>query len=180
MCARALPNCSPCWIASLPTPEITAPSWHTDVVKYPRDIPPMWFLLAMGTEVALHYWSPGPRLIRYPWTISGLLLNLLGLRLTLNAVQRFRREQTGVRPFTPATTLVASGAYRFTRNPMYLGMVMMLSGAALMCGTSWPWVVPPLFWLLIDRRFVVREEQFLRERFGADYEVFCRKVRRWF
>ena len=179
MCAKASPNCNRCSIAFATKPENTARPWHTVLVKYPRDIPPMWFLLAMGAEIALHYWSPGPRLIRYPWTIGGLLLNLLGLRLTLNSVQRFRREKTGVRPFTEATTLISGGAYRFTRNPMYLGMVMMLSGAALMCGTSWPWVVPPLFWLVIDRRFVAREEQFLRDRFGAEYDQFCRKVRRW-
>lgn len=149
-------------------------------MKYPRDIPPWWFLLALGLEVALYKFAPGQRLIRYPFTISGVLVNLLGLRLLLASSGLFRRHGTGVRPFTVATMLVLDGPYRFTRNPMYLGMVLMVIGAALMLGTIAGFIVPPLFLLLLDRRFVLREEAFLRERFGADYVAFCGSVRRWF
>jgi protein-S-isoprenylcysteine O-methyltransferase Ste14 len=91
----------------------------------------------------------------------------------------FRRLGTGVRPFTPATVLVARGPFRVSRNPMYLGMVLMLVGLGMALGTTVPLLVPPLFAVVIDRRFICREEEFLADRFGAPYREFCRRVRRW-
>jgi len=91
----------------------------------------------------------------------------------------FRRIGTGVRPFTPATALVARGPFRVTRNPMYVGMTTILVGLGIALGDVVPLLVPPLFALVIDRRFIRREEEFLADRFGAPYREFCRRVRRW-
>src|SRR5262249_22700966 len=110
---------------------------------------------------------------------SGIALNALGLWLGAAALARFRRARTGVRPFSDATSLIVDGPYRFTRNPMYLGMLAMLAGGALVLGTATPWLGPPGFFALIDRRFIAREEVFMAERFGDEYRNFCRRVRRW-
>jgi protein-S-isoprenylcysteine O-methyltransferase Ste14 len=147
--------------------------------SYPRDIPPFWFLVAIGGELVLHFLLPGARLLRAPWTAGGIALNALGLWLMAAALARFRRARTGVRPFSDATALIADGPYRFTRNPMYLGMVTMLLGGACVLGTATPWLLPPCFAVLIDRRFIRREEGFMAERFGDEYRNFCRRVRRW-
>ena len=146
---------------------------------YPRDIPPLWLCVAFGAEVALHYGAPMARWLYPPWTLVGIAVNVLGLALMAGAAGLFRRLGTGVRPFTDATTLVATGPFRFTRNPMYLGMVLMLVGGALALGTASPWLVPPAFGLLMDRRFIAAEERFLTGRFGDSYREYCRRVRRW-
>ena len=147
--------------------------------SYPRDIPPFWFLVAIVGELLLHFLLPGARLLRAPWTAGGIAICALGLWLGTAALGLFQRARTGVRPFSAATALVIGGPYRFTRNPMYLGMVTVLLGGALALGTATPWLLPPCFLLLIDRRFIRREEAFMAERFGDEYRDFCRKVRRW-
>lgn len=147
---------------------------------YPRDIPPLWLLVAMAAMAALHTFVPLATVVPEPWNQLGFVVIASAMVLLAASAWTFRRNGTGIRPFSDATTLVATGPYRFTRNPMYLGLGGVALGMALCLGTASPMVVPPLFWLLLDRRFVRREEAFLRERFGASYDAYCGTVRRWF
>ncbi|HLQ39191.1 MAG TPA: isoprenylcysteine carboxylmethyltransferase family protein [Planctomycetota bacterium] len=147
--------------------------------QLPRDIPPQWFLAAMAALLLLHQVVPGGRWIPWPYNYAGLGLVVLGGWLSLAGNLNFRRAGTPVRPFTRATALVVQGPYRFTRNPMYLGMVVVLAGGAFACGTATPWLVPLPFALLLDRRFIVREERFMAGLFGDGYRDYCRRVRRW-
>ena len=144
-----------------------------------RWLPPFWFLLAVGAMAALHLAAPVARLIPSPWNWLGLLPLGGGMVLTLTAAGLFKRRGTGIKPFSPVTTLVTTGPYRFTRNPMYLGLVLMLIGLALTLGTLSPWLIVPLFAWWIDRRFIRHEEAMLEERFGAEYEQLRHRVRRW-
>jgi len=150
-----------------------------DQPRYPRDIPPLWLLASLLTIAALHWLLPVARWIVPPWTWIGWVLCVLSVLLTVAAAWRFRRVGTGIRPFTEATALVGAGPFRFTRNPMYVGMVGLVLGTALGLGTVAPLVVPPLFWALLDRRFVRAEERFLRARFAAAFDDYCRAVPRW-
>lgn len=145
----------------------------------PRDLPPHWLLGAIVLMMIARWLCPGPRWLAFPWTLFGIAVAALGLVTTVASAGMFRSMGTGVRPFTPATVLVARGVFRLTRNPMYLGMLAMLVGLAVALGTTVPLLLPPLFALVIDRRFIRREEEFLAERFGEPYREFCRKVRRW-
>jgi protein-S-isoprenylcysteine O-methyltransferase Ste14 len=79
----------------------------------------------------------------------------------------------------PSSALVVSGPYRFTRNPMYLGMTLMTVAIALWLNTWWVIVllVPAL--LVIQRFVIAREERYLHRRFGAEYDAYTRQVRRW-
>ena len=159
------------------------PEWYFVAMAnerlWPRDLPPVWLRGSLLAMVALHVWLPGPRWLWPPWTWGGLAFVVSGGWLTLGSALRFRRVGTGVRPFSAASSLVRGGAYRWTRNPMYLGMVAFLVGIAGCLGTTTTVLVPVAFWVLLDRRFVRREEAFLRARFGADYDAWCREVRRW-
>lgn len=146
---------------------------------YPRDIPPVWLALAMAAMAALHSTVPLATVLPLPWNRLGYVVIAFAVALPTVSALRFRRRGTAVRPFREATTLVTDGPYRFTRNPMYLGLGGVALGMALCLGTASPLLVPPLFWLLLDRRFVRREEAFLRERFGASYDAYCGRVPRW-
>jgi protein-S-isoprenylcysteine O-methyltransferase Ste14 len=92
---------------------------------------------------------------------------------------RFRRRGTPLKPFTPSTALVVDGPYRFTRNPMYLGLATTLVGVALALEALTPFIVVPVFVAIITMQFIVPEEAMLTDRFGDDYGDFRRRVRRW-
>lgn len=82
-------------------------------------------------------------------------------------------------PFSKTTALVVTGPYRFTRNPMYLGMLLVLLGIALWLGTLVPLLVVPLLALALQKGFVEKEERLLEEQFGDEYRAFRARVRRW-
>ena len=147
--------------------------------RYPRDIPPMWLLATLGGIWVCDRWLPVARWLAPPWTWAGLLLVVAGVGLAAWGAGLFRRAGTGVRPFTEATVMVRNGPYRFTRNPMYLGMLLLTSGVAVTFGSVAPLLLPPLFAVVLHVRFVRREEEFLTRRFGADYLAWCKTVRRW-
>lgn len=111
--------------------------------------------------------------------IAGMVVFVLGVALALWGSIVFRLALTPVVPMFPATTLVTSGPYRFTRNPMYTGLTLAYVGLAVTLNTWWPLLFLPLvLWVML--RFVIRkEERHLTEKFGEAYEAYCRRVGRW-
>jgi protein-S-isoprenylcysteine O-methyltransferase Ste14 len=91
----------------------------------------------------------------------------------------FARHGTAIRPFDRSSALVISGPYRFTRNPMYVGLVAMLIGLALMLESLSPLLVVAAFAWIIATRFIAVEERMLDERFGTAYAEYRARVRRW-
>jgi protein-S-isoprenylcysteine O-methyltransferase Ste14 len=91
----------------------------------------------------------------------------------------FFRHRTTIIPNMPANALVLVGPYRLTRNPMYVGLALLTAGMGLWLNTWWVLLllVPAL--VAIDRLVIVREEAYLRRRFGSEYDTFARRVRRW-
>ena len=114
-----------------------------------------------------------------PWTNLALLPGLLGALLVLWCVVLFRRHDTPILPFTETTALVAAGPYRLSRNPIYVGLVLLLTSLVVLLGSLGAWLVLPSFWLILRQRFVLKEEALLRARFGPAYETFCERVPRW-
>lgn len=142
-------------------------------------IPPVWFTLAIVAMVLLDNHLPGKRWLELPAGYLGLVVVAAGTGLAAWGAGLFHLRGTGIRPFTPVTRLVLEGPYRFTRNPMYLGMVLVLVGIAVFLGSLTPWLVlPPLVWVL-RTLFIKREEAMLEALFDEDYRAYCRQVRRW-
>lgn len=154
-------------------------------------VPPL--LLVMGCALAMAGLTPagpwgspagapaaggtGPAL--WPWLAGAAAL--AGLGLVLAAVVGFKRQRTTVNPLHPERTgtLVTEGIYRFSRNPMYLGMLLWLAAWALWLRhpAAWLGVVFAAAWL---RRYqVLPEERLMADRFGPAYRLYCEKVRRW-
>jgi len=142
--------------------------------------PPVWLLLHLLAAWALHTWLPVARLIEEPWTHLGLIPGVAGALIVLWCAGLFRLRGTPILPFTESTVLVTTGPYRFSRNPIYVGLTLLLVCAAVLFGTLTPWLVVPSFVLVIRQRFVLKEEALLRARFGASYEAFCARIPRWF
>lgn len=104
-----------------------------------------------------------------------------GLAVIGAGIYAFRRARTTVNPHTPekSSGIVSDGIYRFTRNPMYLGMMLILTGWALWLGqtAAWPWIA--LFAAYLTRFQIRPEERILAAKFGTAYTDYCRRVRRW-
>lgn len=109
----------------------------------------------------------------------GALLVVIGLAIGISGVREFRRHRTPTNPYRPTTALVRSGVFRFTRNPMYLGFVLLGAGVAVAFNSVAFLVAALLLGLLLQFAVIHREERFLAERFGTDFESYVRSTRRW-
>ncbi|MBK9317309.1 MAG: isoprenylcysteine carboxylmethyltransferase family protein [Acidobacteria bacterium] len=112
-------------------------------------------------------------------TVFGWLLIVSSLIFVTAALIIFRRHKTGIYPTQPASTIVRSGPYRYTRNPMYVGMTATYAGISLLTNMLWPLLVLPILIAILQSTVIRREESYLREAFGDAYESYCREVRRW-
>jgi protein-S-isoprenylcysteine O-methyltransferase Ste14 len=91
----------------------------------------------------------------------------------------FARHRTGLLPGQASTELLTSGPYRVTRNPLYVGLLALYVGAALLAGSPGALVATPLAWAGLHWGAVLPEESYLRTRLGEPYRRYCRRVRRW-
>ena len=149
-------------------------------MKYPRQpVPPVYLLLTLIVMGALHWYVPITSLVPSPYRYGGIALIVLGFAVTAPAAQAFRRLGTPLKPFEESTVVVTTGIFRFTRNPMYLGMVVGLLGVAILLGSLVSFLPVPVFVMIIHVQFIVHEERFMEELFGAEYLAYKRKVRRW-
>ena len=144
-----------------------------------RILPPIWLFASILASYALNRWLPLAPLLPQPWNFAGLALILLGGTLSITSALSFKRAGTPVMPFAPSTALVTGGWYRFTRNPMYLGLGLILTGVALMGGSLGALLPLPVFIAVIQFRFIHGEERFLQGIFGQQYLDYCSRVRRW-
>ncbi|SLN44455.1 hypothetical protein PSA7680_02256 [Pseudoruegeria aquimaris] len=112
-------------------------------------------------------------------SLIGLALMAAAGALAMSATRAFAAEGTEVDPRSPASALALSGPYRFTRNPMYLGMVLLQIGLALTFSLDWALPLAALLWLALDLAVVRPEEAYLHATFGAAYGAYCARVRRW-
>lgn len=110
-----------------------------------------------------------------------VVLEVLGACITVAGVVGFRWAGTTVNPLRPqaASALVTSGVYRWTRNPMYLGMLLGLAGGGVYLAHGLAWLLLPLFVAYMNRFQIRVEERALSERFGAAYTRYKHSVRRW-
>lgn len=141
--------------------------------------PPIWLLFGLAGVFTCNEFFPGPRFTGLAGQLAGGLLILTGLVLLVFANGLFTRAGTDVIPFRNVTTLVTSGVYRYSRNPMYLGMLLVLLGSAITVGATTALLVPPLFLVVIELRFIRAEEEMLHRLFPGEYAEYCTRVRRW-
>ena len=111
--------------------------------------------------------------------VVGLAALASGLLLMGWGAVTFIRLRTPVVPIRPARHMVTGGPFRFTRNPMYLGLTIAYVGLAAITNQAWPIVVLPLVLIVLERFVIAREEAHLYSRFGDDYDRYRRQVRRW-
>lgn len=148
-------------------------------MKIKKIMPTTWLLITIVVMLTFHFLFPVTLMIPRLWNLLGLIPMSLGVAINLSADKAFHQARTTVKPFQESSSLVTNGVFRISRNPMYLGFVLTLIGIAVLVRSLSPYLVVFAFAILIDRIYIRAEEYMLAEKFGATWEAYNAKTRRW-
>jgi protein-S-isoprenylcysteine O-methyltransferase Ste14 len=168
----------------LPHNGILETSMSTETTPSPSAVPwpPLLILavLAIGWLAGRLYPLPWPGLDDWPAHLVGYGLGLAGIALVAWSIAALRRAGTTVRPNRGADRLVTDGPFRWRRNPIYMGDVLILLGLAELTHNVWFAILSPVFAVAVFRLAILPEERHLEERFGQAYRDYKDRTRRWF
>jgi len=142
-------------------------------------LPPTYFLAAILLAAVLHFVLPVREVVGSFWRLLGMVPLAVGIFLNLAADRAFKKYGTTVKPFEESNVLVTEGVFRVSRHPMYLGMVLILLGAAVLLGSVTPFAVVAVLAVVFDRVFIAPEERMLEEAFAERFREYRKRVRRW-
>lgn len=145
-------------------------------------IPPPAYALAIGLLMTLlNRYFPIATWITSPWNKVGIAVIVIAVSMDLSSLFQFLKKHTTPNPFKPknTTSLVTNGLYRYSRNPMYVGLLTVLIGYAIWLGSITPFLLLPLFYWLITTQQIIPEENILKEKFGQEYLDYKKRVKRW-
>jgi protein-S-isoprenylcysteine O-methyltransferase Ste14 len=144
--------------------------------------PPLLFVLALLAGLRLHAHDPlplAPSTVMGVVNIAGTLGLVLGIGIVLSAVARFIHLRTTIVPHRRARALVTSGPFRWSRNPMYVGLSVIYLGVTFLTGSAWPLALLALPLTILHRGTIPMEERIIADVFGAEYRAYASRVRRW-
>lgn len=144
--------------------------------------PPVIYLLsALASAAASWAWSLPyqPPHLRWLGIVVGVAMIAAGIALAVGGERAFKRAGTPVPPTRPTTAIVETGIYRYTRNPMYLGMSLALAGLGVAFNQAWFLFAVPVAVFAVTKLAIEREEAYLATKFGAPYLAYKSRVRRW-
>ena len=141
--------------------------------------PPRIAALLVVIAFGLCYFSPAKTLLFIPYKLIGTVCMISGFSIMMWAWGLFKKAATAICPTAETAALVTHGAYRFSRNPMYLGMLLILFGAAFLMGAVPAFLAPAVFFVSMDKVFIPYEEEKLRKGFGDDYARYAEQTRQW-
>jgi protein-S-isoprenylcysteine O-methyltransferase Ste14 len=145
-------------------------------------VPPPLVALAIACLMWLAaQWLPATSLPRGVTYAAAAVFFVTGLFFSIRGVRAFRRAGTTVNPvrIETASSLVMDGIYRITRNPMYVGVTLVLCACAFFLDSAWTLIGPATFVVYVTRFQIMPEERILAAKFGDSYRDYCRRVRRW-
>lgn len=143
--------------------------------------PPVYLLMFVGIMWLVDRFMPLTHWIAPPWHQIAWLLVICAILIDVWSLGLFFRAKTTFNPIKPKNTtdLVTQGAYQYSRNPMYLGMVLILIGWAIYLGSLTPWCLIPVFMWVLTEQQIKPEEEILLHKFGESYQAYQKQVRRW-
>jgi protein-S-isoprenylcysteine O-methyltransferase Ste14 len=143
--------------------------------------PPLVYLGAVIAGVLLHAFVLPLRLVLAPGMriAATAAAALLGLTAMGGAIRLFRRTGQDPKPWEPTPEIISTGVYRYTRNPMYVGMALLQIGIGVGLANGWILALVPLVLVLVYRTAIRHEEAYLERKFGETYASYKRSVRRW-
>jgi protein-S-isoprenylcysteine O-methyltransferase Ste14 len=157
---------------------MTTPSPDTSGV---RVFPPLIYAGLFSVGYTADRLAPMHLFVSLPPAVRLVGWGLVALALLVSGSAAFLMFRAGTtpNPRRPTTALVAHGPYRFTRNPMYLGLALLYLGLAVLVNSAWPLALFPVAIMLVERWVISREEAYLERLFGDAYRAYKARVRRW-
>ncbi|MBY8974670.1 isoprenylcysteine carboxylmethyltransferase family protein [Rhodobacteraceae bacterium NNCM2] len=139
------------------------------------DMPPVWLVGFMALASLIADWFPGWITLVWP----GRVLIGLGLVLAVWSAIAFRQARTTIVPRERPSALVEGGPYVFSRNPIYLADLMILTGWCIGYGLLVTVILVAIYWWVLEQRFILPEEEVLRRDLGPPYMAYKKRVGRW-
>ncbi len=142
-------------------------------------IPPFLVLFCIIIINLIWFFWPIYQIVPEPFRYLGILISAAGLLMLVIASNRFKKAKTNIHTFKNPDTLVTSGLFAISRNPMYLGFTLLLLGTALLANALAALLVVIFFFVVANLWYIPFEEKAAKERFGDEYEHYKKRVRRW-
>jgi len=153
----------------------TTPHDHAPVIAPP----PLIYLAGIALGWAIHRWVPAVRLTLPPARNVAIVLLAAGGLLAVWSLVEFIRHRTHPDPYHPTATIIATGPFRFSRNPIYVAFAAIQAGLGLATGNGWMLVTLVPVLLTVRYGVIAREEAYLKQKFGDEYLDYLSRVRRW-
>jgi len=141
-------------------------------------IPPTLIAYSILIMIILHFFVPQFNLIGFPYNLMGILIAFSGFILMGKSRDLFRKHQTTLK-IEKSNHMINEGVFSKTRNPMYMGMTILIFGFSFFSTNVLAFFLPFFFMTIVRLIFIKREEQLMFETFGNDYLEYKKKVRRW-
>lgn len=145
----------------------------------PERVPPRYFNLLIIVALILHYLLPIKTIIPKPYSYFGIILIALGLFLNIWSTNHMRKSGTPVEFDEEPRELVTDGPFQISRNPIYLGGLILMIGIAITLGSLITFIFPIALFLILNNVYIPREESILEKSFFEQYRAYLNKVRRW-
>ncbi len=148
-------------------------------MKANKILPPRIFQIAIVAIAAIHFLFPVYFLYNSPMRFVGILPIVFGAYLNIYSDWLIKKHETTIKPFDNPTTLIEIGPFKYSRNPIYLGMTLIVLGCSFISGAILSFSVPVIFAFILHLRYIVVEEGILSDNFGEVYLRYKSKVRCW-
>jgi protein-S-isoprenylcysteine O-methyltransferase Ste14 len=148
---------------------------HADVKIHP----PVLVLIFIAIAYVARWAIPSPWVVPSGLRLVGFGMVMVGFLLGVAALLAFRKARTTAHPHGKTSVVVTDGVYRLTRNPIYLGFLLMLIGFPLNSGNIWGIILAPVFVMAMNSLVIEREEAYLEKKFREAYTGYKSRVRRW-
>ena len=143
--------------------------------------PPLFFVACVGFGLFLEHLLP-TQFIRLPWAIriiAGCICFLFSGYLAINAFVVLSKNKTPFDPEKPTVVIVREGVFGFSRNPMYLSLLVLTASLAILIASLWLFIAIPVLFFLLEFFAIKPEEKYLSEKFGEEFSDYADAVRRW-
>ncbi len=142
-------------------------------------IPPFVVIISILAMVLIHFIAPFQIVVQNPFNFLGVILIISGLTITKKVRKMFSKIDTEIHTFKKPSQFVTYGLFQYSRNPIYLGFVIVLIGVNITLGSLTPFVFVLIFIFVTNYWYIPFEEKNMQIQFGKDYENYKKKVRRW-
>ena len=142
-------------------------------------LPPTLLKIFIVIMIVMHYVMPVNQIIVFPYNLFGIALIIIGLTISMKGSRLFTKLGTNIKTFDDPDKLVTEGLFKISRNPMYLGFIIFLTGISIALGSVLPFALTFIFFLITDLWYIKFEEKMMLKKFGNEYIIYKMNTRKW-